>query len=75
MQEILKFVSDLGLNNDLFLRDLSYYFPKIEKGESVTYPEMINFLDYILVTKKSENEKIEAAKCLDKNGTGQINTA
>jgi Ca2+-binding EF-hand superfamily protein len=35
---------------------------------------MIKFLDYILMTKKSSNEKIEAAKCLDKNGSGQINT-
>jgi len=53
MQEILKFVADIGMNNDLFLRDLTYYYPQIENGEGVTYDEMVKFLDFILGTKKS----------------------
>jgi Ca2+-binding EF-hand superfamily protein len=67
-------VNDLGLNNELFIRDLHYYFPQVEKGEGVSLNEIIKFLDYIVGNKKLD-ESIEAFKCFDRNGSGQIHAS
>jgi hypothetical protein len=43
---LLKFSNDIGLGNELFLRDLNYYFPQLEKGEGVSFQELLQFLDF-----------------------------
>lgn len=71
---MLKFVNDLGLNNELFLKDLTYYYPNIHT-QSLTFLQIVKFLDFILTPKNRSLESIEAFKCFDRNGTGQISTA
>jgi Ca2+-binding EF-hand superfamily protein len=70
----MKFVNDLGLSNELFMRDLNYYLPQVERGEPVTFNEVLKFLDFMLGRKK-EGEGIEAFKCFDRNGSGQIHAS
>lgn len=70
----MKMVNDLGLNNELFMRDLNYYLPHLESGKGVSFEELLRFLD-LMVSRRKEGEAMEAFKCFDRNGSGQINAA
>jgi Ca2+-binding EF-hand superfamily protein len=71
---LLKFSNDIGLGNELFLRDLNYYFPQLEKGEGVSFQELLQFLDFTTAPIK-QAESLEAFKCFDRNGVGQIHAS
>jgi Ca2+-binding EF-hand superfamily protein len=45
-------VNELGLNNELFMRDLNYYLPQLQSGDPVSFTEFHNFLDFMLGRKK-----------------------
>lgn len=39
------------------MRDLNYYLPQVERGETITFNELIKLLDFMLVRKR-ESEGI-----------------
>lgn len=67
-------MSDIGLNNELFLQDLNYYLPQIGT-HPINFQQTIKFLDFIISSKYEHHANIEAFKCFDRNGLGQIPTA
>lgn len=56
------------------MRDLYYYLPQVERGEAVNFKEILKFLDF-MIGRKKEGEGIEAFKCFDRNGSGQIHAS
>ena len=56
------------------MRDVNYYFPQLEKGEGVDFQEVLRFLDYATAPIK-QTESLEAFKCFDRNGVGQIHAS
>ena len=51
------------------MRDLNYYFPKVQEGDGLTLPEIVQFLDYTLSNKTGDIGNMEHFKMLDRNGT------
>lgn len=73
--ELRKFISDIGLSSEFFLKDLSYYYPQIQAGKSISFPQVLKFLDYLLTNNSGNPLNMEAFKVLDRNASGQISSA
>lgn len=62
------------MQQELFLRDAHYYYPALSKS-GVTYEELLRLMDFLTSAGGSVEERIEVFKCLDRGGTGQIQSA